>query len=204
MTIKGIPKNIVVRLLRDTGYNIQPAVGAAYSDVEALLSKDGGMFEVKTLASGDWSELGDGYYTLRLNASDTDTIGELALRVSVPLDTNEFFDRYEVVPAPYGVPTNAPTCLVMGNLLDIGGDPSNTGTVVFRPRFVPGTAGNSLITAEIIRTAADSFGNFNVKLLRSSQVIVEIEQAGIKNLITVPDAPSANLIDLLPPIPPPL
>jgi hypothetical protein len=202
MAVKGIPRKSVVRLFYNIGYGIQPAVGVSYDEAEVLYSKDGSLFELKVLTIPDWTELGDGYYTVHWSSADMDTVGEFAFRVSVPITgEGEYFGTFEITPAPYGIPYESPTCLVTGNLQDIGGDPSNTGGIVFRPRYVPGKAGSSLITAEIIRTAADSFGNFNVKLLRGSQVIVEIEQAGIKNMIIIPDAPTANLIDLLPLIP---
>lgn len=200
MATRGMPKNIVLRLFVDVGYGAQIALGVTYDEVTALMSKNGELFVPKIMTPIDWSELGDGYYTMRWNAEDLDTLGIFAYRISCPYVYEEVFGSFDVEPAPFGVPTDSPTCIVTGNLIDIGGDPAHNA-VVFRPRYVPGTAGPSLITAEAIRTGADAFGNFSVKLLRSSQVIVEIEKAGIKNLITVPDAPTANLIDLLPPIP---
>lgn len=200
MTTKGIAKNSVIRLFVDVGYGKMAALGVSYDEAEVLMSKNGDPFVPKILTVLDWSELGDGYYTLRWSAEDMNTLGDFSFRVSCPYAYEEYFSSFEVDSGPYGVPSEAPVCIVTGNLVDIGGDPSHQ-IVVFRPRYVPGTAGASLITSDIIRTSADAFGNFSVKLLRSSQVIVEIEKSGIKNLITVPDSPSANLIDLLPPIP---
>lgn len=200
MATKGIAKNSVVRLFVDTGYGKQPALGVSYDEAYVLMSKNGEDFLPKIMTVLDWSELGDGYYTLRWSAEDMGTLGDFSFRVSCPYAFEEYFSSFEVTAGPYGVPTDAPVCIVTGNLVDIGGEPSHQ-MVVFRPRFVPGASGSSLISSEIIRTTADAFGNFAVKLLRNSQVIVEIEKSGIKNLITVPDSPSANLIDLLPPIP---
>ena len=130
-----------------------------------------------------------------------DTLGEFSFRSLCPYANEERFEKFDIEPAPLGGDAQAPVCIVTGNLVDIGGDPSHSCQVVFRPQYVPGVAGYSLISADLIRTYPDAFGNFSVKLLRSSQVLVEIAGAGIKNLITVPDAPTANLIDLLPPIP---
>lgn len=130
-----------------------------------------------------------------------DTLGEFSFRALCPYANEEVFEKFEIVQTPFGIPAEDPVCIVTGNMMDIGGDPSHTSMVVFRPQYVPGVAGSSLISSDLIRTYPDAFGNFAVKLLRSAQVLVEIEKAGIKNLIIVPDAPSANLIDLLPPIP---
>ena len=201
MAVLRMPKNSVIHLTIDVGYGIQNALGVSFDEVSVYYSKNGEPFGHKILAVGDWSELGSGYYTVRWSADDMDTLGEYAFRVLCPYASEEYFDKFDVESAPFGADAQAPVCIVTGNLVDIGGDPSHTCQVVFRPQYVPGVAGYSLISADLIRTYPDAFGNFSVKLLRSSQVLVEIERAGIKNLITVPDAPSANLIDLLPPIP---
>lgn len=201
MAVLDMPKNSVIHLTVDVGYGIQAALGVGFDEVSVYYSKNGDDFELKTLAIEDWSELGNGYYTLRWNALDMDTLGEFSFRVVCPYANEDYFEKFDVVPAPFGVDAQAPICVVTGNLIDIGGDPSSNCQVIFRPQYVPGVAGYSLISSEIIRTYPDAFGNFAVKLLRSAQVLVEIEKAGIKYLITVPDAPSATLIDLLPPFP---
>ena len=201
MAVLGMPKNSVIHLTIDVGYGIQNALGVSFDEMSVYYSKNGDAFEHKVLAVEDWSELGNGYYTLRWSAADMDTLGEYSFRALCPYANEEVFEKFEIEPTPFGVDAQAPICIVTGNLVDIGGDPSHTATVVFRPQYVPGVAGYSLISADLIRTYPDAFGNFSVKLLRSSQVLVVIERTGIRNLITVPDAPSANLIDLLPPIP---
>lgn len=188
----------------DGGYGPLPALGITYDMVAVTASKNGGEFAPKEVTEDGWRDLGDGYYSVLFTESDMDTLGEyywvLAV-ASLGVGTRDVFD---VDPAPFYLDSTAPTCVVTGNIVDIGGDPIVFNTLKFRPRNVPGVAGNSLLASGHIRTATDAFGNFSVKLLRSAYVLVEVENAGIRHLILVPDTPTAALIDLLPPIPLPI
>jgi len=95
----------------------------------------------------------------------------------------------------------SPVCILSGTLVDIGGAPMVSTEVVFRPPHVPYYAGHALVGAGLIRTITDAFGNFSVRLLRDTTVLVEIEQVGIRYHINIPDSATAELVDLLPPIP---
>jgi hypothetical protein len=62
----------------------------------------------------------------------------------------------------------------------------------------PAKYGLNIIHADPVSTVADVDGQFQVKLVRNSIVVVEIERAGIKHQITIPDQATAELMDLLP------
>ena len=51
----------------------------------------------------------------------------------------------------------------------------------------------------MIKTVTDAYGKFSVSLVRNAIVIVTIERAAVRNQVTIPDAPTADLLNLLPP-----
>lgn len=188
----------------DGGYGYVPALGVTYDLLNVKASKNGGPFVEKEVTEEGWRDLENGYYSILWNESDMDTMGEFYWVMDIPSLSVGFRGSFDVDPAPFYLDVTAPTCVVTGNIVDIGGDPLALNTLSFRPRNVPGVAGQSLMASGHIRTNTDAYGNFSVKLLRSAIVLVEIENAGIRHLITVPDEPTAALIDLLPPIPLPI
>lgn len=185
----------------DTGYGIVPALNITYDMVTMSVSKNGAGFEPKAVTEEGWRDLGEGYYSVLWTEGDLNVLGCFFWILKVPYLSVELKDKFDVDPAPLYTDTSAPVCIVSGNIIDIGGDPLAINIVRFRPRNVPGVAGQSLIASGHIQTSTDAYGNFSVKLLRSAIVLVEIENAGIRHLITVPDEPTASLIDLLPTIP---
>lgn len=190
------------RLMADTGYGLQPIAGITYDQVTVKLKKMGSIFELKILpATGSWIDEGGGFYSILWSASDMDRVGSFIYTVDYPYQTDSFIDRFTVVPAPISYSLPATTCVVTGNVVDIGGNPLVSTDVVFRPPHVPSAPGGALVGSGIIRTMTDAFGNFSVKLLRGASVLVDIEKAGIHYIVTVPDLPSVGLVDLLPPIP---
>jgi hypothetical protein len=188
----------------DGGYGYVPALGVTYDLLNVKASKNGGLFAAKEVTEEGWRDLEDGYYSILWSESDMDTMGEFYWVMDIPSLGVGFRGSFDVDPAPFYIDSTAPTCVVTGNIVDIGGDPLVLNVLSFRPRNVPGAAGQSFVASGHIRTSTDAYGNFSVKLLRSAIVLVEIENAGIRHLITVPDEPTAALIDLLPPIPLPI
>jgi hypothetical protein len=97
------------------------------------------------------------------------------------------------------VPPNL--CTISGNVVDLGGVPAAGTRIVFRIAGVPKRTGDSLVVSDRITTYPGAEGSFSVNMVRGAVVLVEIDPAGIKNQFTVPDLPTASLLDLLPPIP---
>lgn len=156
-------------------------------------------FTTKTLVVTDWVDLGAGYYALKWSAGDMNVLGAFLYEISgAGFDT--IYGSFDVDPAPVAFSVSPPYCIVSGNIVDIGGDPMRLEQIVFRPQYVPAVTGPSLIAAGVIRTATDALGNFSVALIRGTKALVEIERAGIKYLIEIPEQPSATLLSLLPPI----
>ena len=196
----GRPRWDTMIINADTGYGFQPALGITYDMVSVTVSKDGNDFVEKIVTEDGWKDLGGGYYSLLYTEADLDTVGELFAIIDIPSLGVGVWDNFDVDPVPFHLDNDSPVCVVSGSIVDIGGESQPTG-IDFRPRTIPVIAGRSLVSANLIHTTTDAYGNFSVKLLRRAKVLVEIESAGIRYLIDVPDLPSASLIDLLPPIP---
>lgn len=199
----GKQKDVTFRLFNAGAYGDLPVEGVTYDEVSLQIRKNGeAEFSVRTLLETEWLEIGFGFYALRFAGTDFDTLGELRYVLSGPsFDTHS--DAFDVDPAPIAYETAPPQCIVSGNLVDIGGNPLQQSRVHFQPRNVPGkTDGGSIIAAGDISVLSDVYGNFAVRLIRESKVLVTMPDAGIRILIEVPDAPTANILDLLPPIPP--
>lgn len=178
-----------------------PVTGIAYSAVTVKLKKFGQTaFVVKTLTALDWVELGNGYYTLKLSPSDMDTVGSTAVIVSGLAFDPVTLDQFMVDPVPTPVLAAGPDiCVLTGTIKNIsGGEPLHT-RVTARPVEFPAKYNMNVIAADIVWTVLDSYGMFSLPLVQGSTVIIEIERAAIKHQIVIPYAPSANLIDLLPP-----
>lgn len=159
----------------------------------------------RVIVTEDWSELGGGYYLLRFTEDDLTDIGKFAYRLTsvgiVPI-----YGAFDVDPAPLSFLASPAVCIVSGNVLDLSGkapaDQNQSMLISFRTTRVPQqVSGLSLLSARLITTTTDAYGNFSVALLRNAEAIFEADSLGLKQQITVPDQETANIIDLLPPIP---
>jgi len=159
-------------------------------------------FTTVVLAAADVVELGEGFYALKMPAALTSVLGEIFIRISSE-GTNPFSlvsKDFIVSPVPLASVTSPETCVVSGNIVDIGGKPGQGQEVVVRPVTFPVTEGSSIITSDPVRTNPDAAGNFSVVLIRNQTVIIEVTRTGVRNQIIVPDQETADLLDLLPPI----
>lgn len=198
----GQPTESVIRLMTDTGYGTYaPALNLIYTDVTVRMRKPYGDCETRPLSVEEWQELEDGYYIVKWTPGDMAAPGLFFFKVWCFGCSDWAVSSFDIVPQPFYLDVEAPICVVTGNIVDIGGSPLAIETIVFRPLYVPVVAGPSIVAAGIIRTSTDAFGNFSVKLLRGMQILVEIDRAGIRYQILVPDLPTAPILDLLPPIP---
>jgi hypothetical protein len=181
-----------------------PALGIPYTDVTVGIKQSGGTaFTPKVLQVSDWIELGNGLYSIKFNSTDTDTVGDFTYVLSGSDFDNFLYDEFTIEPAPTGgvSPAVLQQCVVSGTLANIMALPP-TGEplkiVAYTPQF-PAKYQTTIVSGDVAWTFADAYGNFTLPLLRKSTVIVEIKRCGIRAQITIPDAPTANLLDLLPP-----
>ena len=179
-----------------------PATGITYNQVTVKYKKFGATaFTTRTLISGDLAELGSGFYTLKWAATYTNILGTLLYVPTGVAFDNFIYDTFDVEPQPVALYAPPQTCIVSGNVVDIGGAPAHNARISFRAPEFPVIVGNSVVDSRQIYTLPDAFGNFSILLMQGQTVIVEVERSGIYNQITIPYASSATLVSLLPPPP---
>lgn len=199
----GRPREMTIRLYANTGYDIMPLPGILYNEVDVKVKKEGGVLRDRALLEAEWVDQGAGFYTIRLSGSDLDTLGEFMIYVTDPeFLFQDVVASFDILPTPFYTQNTSPLCIITGNLVDMGGMPGSGEQIVFQILKVPVTSGDSFVTGSSLRTYADALGNFSISLLRGIRALVIQENCGIRNVITVPDAPTASIVDLLPPVPP--
>ena len=185
-------------LILDDSYD--HATGLTAADVNFSFWKQGETtWTPMGLLPEEFIELGSGFYIVKVRPEFLDTLGEVSFRVQgTGLSEQVIVDFVEPLPPSFAI--DATRCIVSGNIKDLTGDVNNKKyqikfNLVSLPQQIGGV---SLISSDTIVTMPDVFGNFSVILLCGTTVMVEIEAAGIKNQIVIPNQTSANLIDLLP------
>jgi len=160
-------------------------------------------FVPKVLTSSNWLEIGSGFYALTFSSSDFNTLGPYLFTAQSTRFDNFKYETFDIDPVPISMGVAPSTCIVSGNIVDIGGQPGRNQNIIVRPvNFPQTTGGTSLVASDPIQTIPDAFGNFQVVLLQLQIVIFEIERTGVTNQVTVPAQSTANLLDLIPPYPP--
>lgn len=156
--------------------------------------------ETKATVSGDWLEIGNGLYVLKWASSEMSALGPFYFEV-----TGATFDphisEFDVMPNTPAQIVSPGVCVVSGNIVDLGAQASTGHPIRFRLAKAPALAAGALVAGAVLETRPDAYGAFSIALNRGSKVVVEIEAVAIRQQITIPDQETANLVDLLPPIP---
>lgn len=178
------------------------ATGLAFSDVTVEIQKSGGSYAAMNpvLDATSWTEVGSGTYTIDLSANDTDTLGNMYVRVTgatVKTTLSPLFIS-EAAPSPTATLPVA-TTLLFGYVLDSQGAPLAGAAVSAKPLSTPsvgysGTEGyvqsNNLVT-----TNTDSSGFFQISLVTGSQVDFFIPSSNYRRTLEVPVS-STNVFDI--------
>lgn len=152
------------------------------------------------LTSTNWIELSLGLYILKVPSSVMSVIGHFYFRIAgVSFDLYE--EQLRIEPTPLQLVAQNNKCIITGNLVDLTGDATQGQQIVFRVSQLPAKISSSLLSSNRIVTTPDAQGNFSVAIVQGATVLVEIQQAGVFIEIEVPEQPSAQLIDLMPPFP---
>lgn len=178
------------------------ATGLLFSDVTVNIQKDGGSYAAMNpvLDGTSWTEVSGGWYTIRLSANDTDTLGNLYVRVEgAGLKTG-------LTPALISAAAPSPTAtlpvattLLFGYVLDSQGAPLSGAAVSAKPLSTPsvgysGTEGYVQST-NLVTTNTDSSGFFQISLVTGSQVDFFIPSSNYRRTLEVPVA-STNVFDI--------
>lgn len=87
---------------------------------------------------------------------------------------------------------SASLCMIYGTLLDVAGDPL-IGTEVDAYATTPQVVGGAQMGSRIAAATTDALGYFELELERGAEVRFSIEDAGLDETRTVPDAASQDL-----------
>lgn len=82
-------------LIDDTDFKT-PETGIAFGSATVKYAKEGdSAFTTKTLASGDWDEIGDGVYRIKFSATELNTVGAFVFEVFAT-GTLRYFGKAEI------------------------------------------------------------------------------------------------------------
>jgi hypothetical protein len=195
-------------VLYDTSGN--PKTGLIDTDLIFKYAKaDDSAFTIKTLniaTGGNFGELGNGMYWTDLLDTEMDTLGEFAIVITdhsgitpspgpALIDTKHLL--YQIVPQPIVSSGGIPTCMVFGNIKDLGGEPMDVKMVVTAQVLkLPNIVNSNYISSRVRSVFTDEDGLFKIKLVVGSIVRLEVRDAGIRRQFQVPDLSSINIVDL--------
>lgn len=200
VAVQGTPVSFVVYLeLQSDG---TAATGLTFSDVACYLKKDSGSFAPKTLDGTNFTEIGSGFYELDLAASDTDTVGNLYVRVQGGTIRATVGVVYVTSTTPVTTSATAQsisTTSLFGYIYDSAGAPVSGAAISARilssPLLLhPGDDGVA-ITTGLTTVKSDGDGFFALSLVSGTVVDIIIPTVNYRRTVTVPSS-SANLFDI--------
>lgn len=181
-----------------------PATGLDHTNVNCFITKAGGTTRVaKALTTLNFKSLDFGYYKVIFTAADMNTLGDFVFYLDpADIDAPAFqagvFEQFTVIQPP-PTPATVGTCVVSGRIQTFGlTTPSDIKITARAVAFPAKTGSGILLTGDTIWTRPDAYGNFTLGLARNAIMMFEVERAGIRAQITIPDADTANIVDLLP------
>lgn len=196
--VKDSTGSITVQLVDTAG---SPLTGLTFVDVTADLRKAGGAFASLTLTVSNFVEIGLGTYQVNLAAGDTDTLGNLDLRLSGPTIQTYLITAYvaeSVVTAPTTTP-DLPTTSLFGFVRGPDNDPVVGASVSYRilslPSIVNPNGDAVLLSSELVTTTTDSEGFFTLPIIAGAVVDVFIPVSSYRRTLTVPAA-STNIFQI--------
>lgn len=179
-----------------------PATGLIFSDLTADLKKEGqGSFTSFTLTGSNFTETGGGAYEIDLTTTDTDTLGNLYLRLAGATIQTTLVTAFIAATAPVNppAPLTVPTTAMFGYIVGPQGDPVVGASVSARLLAIPsvGTVGNEGFVQDtsIVTAKSDSDGFFTIILVTGAQVDFFVPAADFRRTFQVP-ATSSNVFDL--------
>lgn len=155
-------------------------------------------FDTKVLNSLTWINLGSGYYTIKFSADDMSRVGSFIYTLAGAGFDNFAFDEFTVLPVQdYSVRDK---CIVYGQFVGISGNnPGDLIKITATPVEFPAKYRNRILAAGAVYTFLDHEGKFQLPLLRGTVCLIEVPRAGIRHQVQIPDTPSADIQDILPP-----
>lgn len=178
------------------------ATGLVFSDVSVDLKKEGeASFSAKVLSGANFTEVGGGTYEITFTTAETDTLGNMYVRVSGATIRTVVHSVYVTESAPVVVSNSLtiPTTDLFGYITGADGSPLVGAAVSARVLATPsvGSSGGEgyVSGTSLITTKTDSDGFFVMSLVTGSQIDLFIPASNYRRTLTVPSS-SKNVFDL--------
>ena len=196
--IKDSTGSITVQLVDTAGL---PVTALTFADVTADLRKAAGSFASLTLTGANFIEIGLGTYQVNLAVGDTDTLGNLDLRLSGPLFSTYLITAFvaESVPTSPTTTPDLPTTAIFGFVRSPANVPVENASVSYRVLSMPSISNPNgaavLLSSELVTVTTDNEGFFTVPMITGSVVDIFIPVSSYRRTITVPNA-TTNLFQI--------
>ncbi len=183
--IKNQTNSITMYLTNSSGTAV---TGLTYATTFVDIRKNEDSFYNKTLTSGNFAELGSGFYTLALTASDCDTLGEMLIRTSGSTIAPYISTATVYTEAP-SAPTNSPRpsmSYLFGYLYGVNGSPVEDASVCYKLLATPEHSTGYAATEGLVVEKTDSEGFFLLKVITGTTLDLFISEANYRRSVTVP------------------
>jgi hypothetical protein len=192
---QSVAGNVVVLLSKTSA----PVTGIAYTAVTCQFRKEGGSFASKSLTNLNFTELGNGVYTIGFTTAELNTLGSFVVVVQgASIDQSTTVAQIVAVPVSSTAPT-VQTCTLTGSVTDLSGNPQPGIAVTAVPLGKPSIEQYSVaLTDTGVSVTTDANGVFFITLARLADVEIFIPAVNYRRLITVPNTSSANLFTEIP------
>lgn len=180
-----------------------PVLGISYDDIDIHYWSPDMPSSTRVLLpimASAWKEIGDGYYSYTAPKYCFSAIGEAVFFVTGPL-TADVQKIVAIEPTPAYLAVELNVCVVFGSVVSIGGNTNfrENPKIEFHTVKSPLIANNeALVSSAPAQTMVDAYGNFSIKLIQGSTVLVRAPQLGLNVQIVVPLQSAENILALLP------
>ncbi len=169
--------------------------GLTSASVTCVFMKSGGSFAAKTLNVGNFSEKGNGVYTVTFTAAELDTLGPFTVVITgASIDQSTTIANIVAASATTVAPVTGELCTLVGHVVSPAGVPKQNAQISVMIFGHPAIEQYSLAVADDLLTAlTDANGYFQIAVLRLAEVEVFIPSVSYRRRLTVPNQASANL-----------
>lgn len=178
------------------------ATGLTFSDVSCDLKKEGaGSFSAKALDGTNFTEVGGGVYELTFTTAETDTLGNMYVRITGATIKTVLQSVFisEATPTVASSALTIPTTNLFGYITSSDGSPLAGASVSLKVLATPtvgSSGGEGYVSDQSLITAkSDSDGYFVIAAITGSIVDLFIPAANYRRTFTVPSS-SSNIFDL--------
>lgn len=193
---QNVAAPIVVLLSKDGA----PVEALAFGDVTCKFLKAGAVsFTAKVLTALNFTEVGDGVYTISFTGAELDTLGSFTVVVQ-GADIDQSTTMAQVVAATVvTTPISIQTCVVTGHVVGPTGEPVQDVAVSAYMLGKPSIEQHvAAVTEDMVSAKTDANGQFFITLIRLADVEVVIPAVNYRRRLVVPNQASVNLFTGVP------